>query len=287
MTVTLGVGIVVIVGVFGWTGSRSPTDASWLDLEAGECFDFVSEPSGWIGDVQVKPCSEPHHAQALLWESLGDGPFPGDGVLIEEGEAACHRTIRYAIQPSSFQDVSPRFIAPQEHEWEQARNRVLCVVQPVNGPTLVGSVSTLAFQADAAEIETVAMSVAAVNQGPVSVWELRPGTCLTDPGVESWPDVVDAKPCTDPHDIEVYGIGRWPDQEAYPGREALWAAGTWYCLEQFPRYTGVAFAEATVEVGVLTPDESEWADEHRRLACLLTSGTDEPLTRSYRYNAAS
>ena len=136
-------------------------------------------------------------------------------------------------------------------------------------------------------------SGAIVEGGDVGVFSLRVGDCFDDPPGVLLPDVtevdeVDAIPCAESHDNEVYAIGDHPaaDDVPYPGDEAIQTFGLGYCLSEFERYVGRAYETSRLDLSFIFPLEDGWErDDDRELVCFLYDLNFAKLTGSMKGTA--
>jgi hypothetical protein len=110
-----------------------------------------------------------------------------------------------------------------------------------------------------------------VSAGFWSVFDLRPGDCITD-DIPAYDDMVPLVPCDEPHSQEVFAVIAFPDgppEQSYPGAGALASFGDIACstalLEDFNLQIsdGVAFS-------YLLPTEEGWQEKNDSLiVCVL------------------
>lgn len=109
-----------------------------------------------------------------------------------------------------------------------------------------------------------------VSAGSWSVFDLRPGDCITD-DIPADNDMVPLVPCDEPHSLEVFAVIAFPDGargQSYPGAGALASFGDLACLtalEDFNLQTsdGVAFS-------YLLPTEEGWEEKNdSAIVCVL------------------
>ena len=123
--------------------------------------------------------------------------------------------------------------------------------------------------------------------GDLGVFALRVGDCFDDPpGVLSEFGAefteVDAVPCAEGHDNEVFAIADHPAgvDVSYPGTEALNDYGLVYCLGEFERYVGTPYEVSRLDLWVISPSESSWERDDRELVCALFDLNLQKLTGS-------
>jgi membrane protease YdiL (CAAX protease family) len=109
--------------------------------------------------------------------------------------------------------------------------------------------------------------------GDLPAVDLEVGACAT----AAWWDgeAVDAAsevPCTDPHDLEAAARlelpgGPWEDV-AHDDQGVADVADE-RCLDEFERYVGIDWADSTLDVVAVVPDQERWAAGERELVCLV------------------
>jgi hypothetical protein len=133
-----------------------------------------------------------------------------------------------------------------------------------------GAIWGLVFSADRDE------SGAIVEAGSLTPDELRIGDCLDWPGIDSGEiesfDSVEARPCDEPHELEVYLHRPFPaDARApYPGDDAILDLGVDYCYESFAGYVGAPYEVVPdLDFTLFWPTEESWEAGDRDVQCLL------------------
>lgn len=124
-----------------------------------------------------------------------------------------------------------------------------------------------------------------VGAGDLQVFDLQPGDCfdLKDP-TEEEVVAVEAKPCTEPHQYEMFLITSLPDGE-YPGEAEFLGLLERECLSPFAEFVGIGLEESRLDIFWLTPTESGWAAGDREMRCAVFDPFDEELTESMRGSA--
>lgn len=120
-----------------------------------------------------------------------------------------------------------------------------------------------------------------VGAGDLEVTELRAGDCfdLKGPTEEDVADV-DAKPCTEPHEFEMFFVGDLP-QGDYPA-DSISAFLETECVRAFDAYVGLAYAQSALDIRALIPSESSWDAGDHAVKCMVSDPIDEELTSSMR-----
>jgi hypothetical protein len=120
-----------------------------------------------------------------------------------------------------------------------------------------------------------------IDAGTLGAAELQIGDCLDWPGsggndVEVF-DSVDARPCADPHDMEVFAILEYPSVSgtSYPGDDALTEWGFDKCFDGFHSYIGAPYREVPdVDITIFWPSEDGWSEDDRTVHCLMVAYED-------------
>ena len=120
-----------------------------------------------------------------------------------------------------------------------------------------------------------------VAAGDLSVYDLRVGDCFDNPSGAFFVTSVDARPCSEPHDNEVFFLIRYPagEEEPFPGEEPLDRFAGEHCRMAFAAYVGTPYESSVLEATYIQPTIDSWRQGDRQIACLLTS-LDEPLVGS-------
>ena len=114
------------------------------------------------------------------------------------------------------------------------------------------------------------------DSGSLNADELQVGDCLDWPGgrddeVELF-DSVDAHPCVEPHDLEVFATVEYPSAQGvpYPGDEWITDFGFDECLTSFEPYVGAAYSVVPdIDITIFWPSEESWNADDRTIHCLL------------------
>ncbi len=125
-----------------------------------------------------------------------------------------------------------------------------------------------------------------VEAGEVGVNALKLGDCFNDNATETESDVVDvltvqAVPCAEPHDNEVYYLGALPEAP-FPGTEVVDQLVLDQCLTVFEAFADVSYEESRLDIGRIFPSEANWADDDRGYICLVYDARFEKLEGSMR-----
>lgn len=110
-----------------------------------------------------------------------------------------------------------------------------------------------------------------VGGGDLDVMTMQAGDCFDDPDSDVVYDV-QAIPCSQPHDNEVFALGDVTSvfPNAFPGLTALDDYAYGQCIgSAFQSYVGVEYASSALGVFTLTPTEESWSDGDRGFICAL------------------
>lgn len=119
---------------------------------------------------------------------------------------------------------------------------------------------------------------AIVESGNLDANELEVGDCLDWPGsggdgIEVF-DSVRARPCSEPHDMEVYAVLEYPSVSGtmYPGDEILTDWGFEKCFGGFQQYIGASYQSVPdIDITIFWPSEEAWDQDDRTVQCLMVS----------------
>lgn len=123
-----------------------------------------------------------------------------------------------------------------------------------------------------------------VEAGDLDVMTIQEGDCFDDPETTDVVFSLDAVPCSQPHDKEVFAVasivGVWDE---FPGQTTLEN----YAYEQcsgslFDDFVGVAYFDSALDVVTLTPSTESWDQGDREIVCALYRLDFEKMTGSAR-----
>jgi hypothetical protein len=116
-------------------------------------------------------------------------------------------------------------------------------------------------------------SSGAINRaGNLSVYSLRAGDCIKKFG-EGTSFTVDAVPCGEPHDTQVYALFDLADKP-FPGEAAVTADAERGCTERLPEAMNARVSGGDVSIGYYQPQEATWGRD-REVACVFVSEKGE------------
>lgn len=122
--------------------------------------------------------------------------------------------------------------------------------------------------------------------GDVSVHSMEVGMCWNDPAAIEFGSLevleVDAVPCSEPHDNEVYALAEYPasDDAAYPGDAAIQQASFDLCRAAFEPFTGVPYEMSLLDIFYIFPTLETWLEGDREIVCSLYRIDAAPMTGS-------
>jgi len=119
-----------------------------------------------------------------------------------------------------------------------------------------------------------------VAGGEESVFDLEVGDCWNTPsGADDKLGNVEAVPCGDPHDSEVY-YQYETDLAEFPGDDAMFESAAEGCLEEFEAFVGATYDESDLDIRALFPTAGSWDDGDRVVSCSVYAIDDSKLTGS-------
>ena len=133
----------------------------------------------------------------------------------------------------------------------------------VAGAGLVGAGLTgLAFDDDTVRDEAGQVT----EGGEVGAFRIRLGDCMVDPG-EGTIESVEAVPCSDPHDLEIYHAFNLVGSD-YPTNMDMQADTG--CNNAFESFVGAPYETSMYDYMVITPTPESWAElDDREVLCAL------------------
>jgi hypothetical protein len=118
-------------------------------------------------------------------------------------------------------------------------------------------------------------SSAIVTPGSVDVFEVRVGDCFEEEfasaNASESAEVfdVDAVPCDQEHQSEVYATFDLPDGD-YPGEKEVVQLASEGCVERFADFVGTSYGSTRLDVNYLFPTRRSWEDTgDREVACAV------------------
>jgi len=120
------------------------------------------------------------------------------------------------------------------------------------------------------------------DSGTLQVTDLRVGDCFDlSEATATEISEVDAKPCTQAHEYEMFHITTWTDAgDTYPTDDEWVTFFLDGCTTGFADYVGHDYRTSELEFVPFTPTEEGWADGGRRVQCAVVDPLDTDLTES-------
>jgi hypothetical protein len=137
---------------------------------------------------------------------------------------------------------------------------------------VVGIAAVAIFAPDDAERDE---SGDIVESGEVSVFDLSEGDCwnnVPDAGEET--ETVDAVPCTEPHESEVFAVFDVDLGEEWPGLDAVTAEAEAQCVQRFEGFVGLTYDQSALNLFYFNPIEESWNQlNDREVVCVVLDPT--------------
>ncbi|MFJ7751338.1 septum formation family protein [Arthrobacter sp. NPDC097144] len=108
--------------------------------------------------------------------------------------------------------------------------------------------------------------------------DLKAGDCLQ--GFEAFDQPVTVVTCETPHNAQLVATDSYPDDDSFPGSEALSAKATEVCAQVQYSETMTANPDLQLQETKVVPTEDSWDDGDRRVDCFVVSSGDQDLTAS-------
>lgn len=118
-----------------------------------------------------------------------------------------------------------------------------------------------------------------VEGGGLGAFAMRVGDCVNlpdNPLIAS----LEAVPCADPHDAEVYALFDLADG-GYPGENTVSDASIDGCLDRFEGFVGTPYEFSELDIYWLEPTEDSWNElDDREVVCTVVNLDGSKLTGS-------
>lgn len=121
--------------------------------------------------------------------------------------------------------------------------------------------------------------------GDLEVLDLRVGDCFNLPsGTEDEVEInkVEAVPCNEGHENEVYVVTNYVASSSYPGETEIWDFADQFCLTAFDTFVGMAYEDSLLDFGYFYPSSEGWDDGDHGVTCVLYDLNGGMLTGSMR-----
>lgn len=115
--------------------------------------------------------------------------------------------------------------------------------------------------------------------GTLSIADLRVGDCFDAEDASEISDV-QARPCTEPHQMELFHVATWNGSGDYPPEAAMTDFVIDECIPAFEEYVGTSFETSQLDFVHFVPLEEGWRDGDRIFQCALIDPADDTLTES-------
>jgi hypothetical protein len=112
----------------------------------------------------------------------------------------------------------------------------------------------------------------------VAFSDLQVGNCIQLPSADEVV-TVDAVPCAQPHDVEVFARVRLTEQTMPPDKKLEQIADR-ECSARFSKYVGVPWYDSTLDSIGFTPTRESWAAGERTVLCVIGMPNGERLVGS-------
>lgn len=104
--------------------------------------------------------------------------------------------------------------------------------------------------------------------------ELKVGECLRVSDADRLPNEIPLVPCTQTHQLEVFGVFDLP-AGAWPGDDSVEAAADQRCSSLLTSYVGASADDPKYAWSFYRPSKQDWSEDFRRVVC-----TDETFPGS-------
>jgi hypothetical protein len=109
------------------------------------------------------------------------------------------------------------------------------------------------------------------DAGDLTVLKLQVGDCFDEPGAPTGTETteifsVEAKPCSEPHDFEVFHTFA-VEAEELPSEEDLFGQAGESCLAAFEPFVGIPYEDSELDVNFMFPTPESWGAGDRTVVC--------------------
>ncbi len=150
----------------------------------------------------------------------------------------------------------------------------LLEVPPVSAPLRAAAVVLLLALVGCSDDKAARDDSGAVaTEGSVAADEISVGDCVNDPeGVESEEGAeftsIDAVPCDQPHDNEVYHQYELPEGD-WPGDDAVFQSAGEGCQGEFEAFVGTPYDQSALDFAPIVPNQVAWDEGDREVSCAV------------------
>jgi hypothetical protein len=161
---------------------------------------------------------------------------------------------------------------PPSHDAEPRRPRPWRTVAVVIVGLFVLALAAIMYLAVLGQAERDEEGVIS-ETGDLTVLKLQVGDCFDEPGAPSPNETaeissVDATPCSEPHDFEVFHTFELTTVEL-PSEADLTSEAGDRCLEAFEPYVGSSYEESELDIYFMWPSPESWGAGDRTVLCSL------------------
>jgi hypothetical protein len=249
---------------------RRPADACGATVSAcqrgGRALMLDAPLDGYPSGLEVR----------LAWWAEPEMPLPGESVTVYGPPDGVGRLL--VSSPSPARAVvgrgKRRPTPPIGEEVRQCTPHQPTARRPVRR-FLPGGPLVLAGLGFAAAVAATVLVAAPQLTGHLTEGQLRAGDCLTGSNLglgtnSTWPNMVTAVPCTDPHLAEVFfSANAWPRSMPYPGYNAVGDDADGACFSAFSAYDGIDSSASSFTFQDIIPiPAGDWASGDRQLVCV-------------------
>lgn len=100
------------------------------------------------------------------------------------------------------------------------------------------------------------------------VFTLKVGDCLNDATLAETVETIPTVPCSEPHDSEIYASAIISG-DVFPGTDAVTAEADAACLDAFPGFVGLDYADSIYFFSYYFPTEGSWEGGDREILCTI------------------
>ena len=115
-------------------------DLEVQDLRIGDCFDLKDPSASEVGEVEAKPCSQPHEYELFHAADMQGDEYPSDAAMTAFMESECLPTFGAYVgvaYEQSLLDIS--WYTPTSDGWDDGDHSIQCAVFDPNEAELTSS----------------------------------------------------------------------------------------------------------------------------------------------------
>jgi hypothetical protein len=120
--------------------------------------------------------------------------------------------------------------------------------------------------------------------GSMSIEDLRVGDCFSSDTADDAVEIssVEARPCDEAHQYEMFHIATWADSGGYPSEDAMLGFVFEECVPAFESYVGRSFESSRLDFVHFVPVEEGWEAGDRVFQCAMFDPQVADLSESLR-----